>query len=210
VPRYEQPGEEELVGFQKDREGWFTEYLANYHGQPVSAFIIVRVLFRRITPHSGFARRESLQCQGFRQGVAAPRRRRSSECRHSGYCRQVIDVAWRPFRHVRASVAIRWIPLPSWRSQADRSEAVLREAARGALGRIALQRERKASPGCQDEPGKAQGQRARSAGENRGRVVPSCRSGTVIWWSSARISTSLSRSLIGRSRSNATAFVTLR
>jgi hypothetical protein len=51
---------------------------------------------------------------------------------------------------------------------------------------------------------------ARSPGQNRGRVLPSCRSRTVIWWRSARISMSLSRSLIGSSRSNANAFVTLR
>ena len=51
---------------------------------------------------------------------------------------------------------------------------------------------------------------ARSAGQNRGRVLPSCRSRTVIWWRSARISTSLSRSLIGSSRSNANTFVILR
>jgi hypothetical protein len=41
---------------------------------------------------------------------------------------------------------------------------------------------------------------ARSTGENRGRALPSCRSSTVIWWRSARISASLSQSLTGRSR----------
>jgi len=50
----------------------------------------------------------------------------------------------------------------------------------------------------------------RSLGVNRGRVVPSWRSSTVTWWRSARISTFLSRSLTGRSRSNANTFVTLR
>jgi hypothetical protein len=48
-----------------------------------------------------------------------------------------------------------------------------------------------------------------AAEESRGRVVPNCRSRTAIWWRSANISTSLSRSLIGRSSSNANAFVTL-
>jgi len=51
---------------------------------------------------------------------------------------------------------------------------------------------------------------ARSAGENRGRVLPSCRSRTVIWWRNAKISMSLSRSLTGSSRSNANTLVTLR
>lgn len=50
----------------------------------------------------------------------------------------------------------------------------------------------------------------RSLGRNRGRVLPSCRSRTAIWWRSARISTTLSRPLAGRSRSNANTFVTLR
>ena len=45
---------------------------------------------------------------------------------------------------------------------------------------------------------------------SRGRVVPSCRSSTVIWWRSARISASLSRSLTGSSRSNANTFLTPR
>jgi hypothetical protein len=51
---------------------------------------------------------------------------------------------------------------------------------------------------------------ARSLGKDRGRVLPSCRSRTVIWCRSARISPSLSRSLTGRNRSNANTFVTLR
>ena len=51
---------------------------------------------------------------------------------------------------------------------------------------------------------------ARSARENRGRALPSCRSRTMISWRSAKISASLSRSLIGRSRSNANMFVTAR
>ena len=51
---------------------------------------------------------------------------------------------------------------------------------------------------------------ARSPGENRGRVVPSCRCRTAIWWRSTTISTSLSRSLTGSSRSNPNTPVTLR
>jgi hypothetical protein len=51
---------------------------------------------------------------------------------------------------------------------------------------------------------------ARSLGGNCGRVLSSCRPGTGTWWRSAKISTSLSRALTGRSRSNAKAFVTLR
>ena len=51
---------------------------------------------------------------------------------------------------------------------------------------------------------------ARSARENRGRALPSCRSRTMIWWRSAKISTSLAWSLIGRSRNNAHTFVTPR
>jgi hypothetical protein len=47
----------------------------------------------------------------------------------------------------------------------------------------------------------------RSLSENCGRVVPSCRCWTVIWWRSTKISVSLSRSLVG---SNANTFVTLR
>jgi hypothetical protein len=49
---------------------------------------------------------------------------------------------------------------------------------------------------------------ARSPGKKCGRVLPSCRSKTVIWWRSARNSTSLSRSLDGRSRSSANTLVT--
>jgi hypothetical protein len=41
-------------------------------------------------------------------------------------------------------------------------------------------------------------------------TLPSCRSSTVIWWRSAKISTSLSRSLIGSSRSNPNTLVTAR
>jgi hypothetical protein len=60
------------------------------------------------------------------------------------------------------------------------------------------------------EPVQQGGQERPVGGENRGRVVPSCRSSTVTWWRSAKISASLSRSLTGRSRSNANAFVTPR
>jgi hypothetical protein len=51
---------------------------------------------------------------------------------------------------------------------------------------------------------------ARSAGANRGLLSRSCRSRTVIWWRSAKISTSLAWSLIGSSRSDAIALVTPR
>ena len=60
------------------------------------------------------------------------------------------------------------------------------------------------------EPVQQGGQERPVAGQNRGRVLPSCRSSTVIWWRSARISASLSRSLTGSSRSNANTFVTPR
>jgi len=51
---------------------------------------------------------------------------------------------------------------------------------------------------------------ARSLASNRTFSVLSCRSSTVSWWRSARISTSLSRSLIGSRRRRANAFVTPR
>jgi hypothetical protein len=61
------------------------------------------------------------------------------------------------------------------------------------LGRVAEQ----AAPGAVGELGWLGAQHYRT----RGRASPSCRSSTVIWWRSARISASLSRSLIGSSRS---------
>jgi hypothetical protein len=51
---------------------------------------------------------------------------------------------------------------------------------------------------------------ARSAASNRTRCPSSCRCGTASWCRGARVSASLSRSLPGRSRSNANAFVTPR
>ena len=60
------------------------------------------------------------------------------------------------------------------------------------------------------EPVQQGGQERLVARAEPRRVLPSCRSSTAIWWRSAKISTSLSRSLTGRSRSNANTFVTLR
>ena len=60
------------------------------------------------------------------------------------------------------------------------------------------------------EPVQHGGQERPVARENRGRALPTCRSRTMTWWRSARISASLAWSLTGRSRSNANTFVKLR
>jgi hypothetical protein len=60
------------------------------------------------------------------------------------------------------------------------------------------------------EPAQQGGQERSAGGGNRGRVVPSCRSRTVIWWRRTKISTSFSLSVIGSISSNANAFVTAR
>ena len=60
------------------------------------------------------------------------------------------------------------------------------------------------------EPVQQGGWERRSLRENGGRVVPSCRCRTAIWCRSTTISTSLSQSPIGSSRSNANTPATLR